>query len=123
MSQVVIADDDDMSRLLLEMILTRVGHDVRSAKTGNDVLQLVRQTHPALVIADQHMPKLGGVAVCQHIKRSPDLAAVRVILSTSSLVRDGGAALQLESGADGVIIKLWVRMEIEQLVARLLQDG
>jgi len=64
--KILIADDDAISRRLLETTLLRAGYDVVAAENGMVAAeQLCKQDGPRLALLDWEMPELDGPAVCR----------------------------------------------------------
>jgi two-component system cell cycle response regulator len=78
--KILIADDDAMSRRLLENTLERDGYEVIAVENGRLALQqLSLPDGPRLARRDWMMPELGGPGVCRGLRqqRSPQLSTPR----------------------------------------------
>lgn len=82
-ARIVIADDDAVTRKLIESILIVDEYDVRSAEDGLQALQFIRENPPDLVLLDVMMPALTGYELCREIKCDPSTADIPVIFLTS----------------------------------------
>jgi len=114
--RILIADDDDVSRLMLEVMLTKRGHEVVCAANGEEALQILTGPNgPKLAILDWLMPGLDGVEVCRKVRDVPRLKTVYLILLT---VRGGKAHLieGFTAGANDYITKPF---DWEELDARV----
>jgi diguanylate cyclase (GGDEF)-like protein len=103
--KVLIADDDQVSRRLLEVTLRRWGHEVESACDGRAAWDVLRaEDAPKLAILDWMMPHMDGTTVCREVRRKGGPSYQYLVLATS---RDGKKDLLegLEAGADGYITK------------------
>ncbi|BAY80144.1 two-component response regulator (plasmid) [Nostoc linckia NIES-25] len=67
--RVLIADDDNDSRVLLAFLLEQEGWEVKQAKDGKEALEKVFQEQPDLLILDHRMPEYTGSEVYQHLQR------------------------------------------------------
>jgi len=65
---VLIADDDNDSRVLLAFLLEQEGWEVKQAKDGKEALEKVFQEQPDLLILDHRMPEFTGSEVYQHLQ-------------------------------------------------------
>jgi putative two-component system response regulator len=81
--QVLVAEDDDISRAMLENTLTQAGFKVLTACDGVEALEVLREGNCRLVISDWDMPNLNGIELCQAIRRGEFAGYVYVILLTS----------------------------------------
>lgn len=67
--KVMIADDQQTSRLLIRSALSDIGiTNVAMAKDGEEALQMVMKTPVHLIISDYHMPKLNGVELLRAVR-------------------------------------------------------
>jgi DNA-binding response OmpR family regulator len=70
MSHVLLIDDDEQFRAMLEQMLTQDGHRVTAAGDGEEGLRLALQTKPDLVITDMLMPRKDGVETIIALSRA-----------------------------------------------------
>jgi two-component system, cell cycle response regulator len=114
--RILIAEDDPVSRRLLEIFLVKWGFDVIVATTGTESLQLLeRMDAPRLAILDWMMPGMEGVQICQKLRESKERSYTYVMLLTGRSQKED--LLQgLESGADDYITKPF---DAQELRARL----
>jgi two-component system cell cycle response regulator len=114
--RVLIADDDPISRRLLEVSLSKAGYPVSMASNGAEALRLLEQPDgPRLAVLDWMMPEMDGVDVCRIIRKSASEAYVYIILLTArghqTEILQG-----LEAGADDYVTKPF---DLQELKARL----
>ena len=103
MTSVLVADDQDLVRSGLEMVLTARGLDVvGSAADGRQAVDLVRRTSPDVVLMDIRMPVLDGIAATREIVAAGSPSRV-LVLTTYDLDRYVYDALQ--AGAAGFLLK------------------
>jgi two-component system alkaline phosphatase synthesis response regulator PhoP len=107
MASVLIVDDEQHIRLLIEQTLEELaddGVDLLTAADGDEALEVVRNQRPELVFLDVMLPKRSGFDVCREIKQGLGLSGTHVILLTAkgqSVDRHQG----LEAGADRYMTK------------------
>ena len=65
---ILIADDHDDNRELLQFLLAGAGYKVREAKDGSECLAIARNEPPDLILMDLSMPVLDGWGVLQELK-------------------------------------------------------
>ena len=71
--KILIADDDALSRRLLEKTLERAGYEVTTVGNGRKAVdQLVRHDAPRLALLDWMMPEIDGTGVCREVRRRRD---------------------------------------------------
>jgi putative two-component system response regulator len=120
-AQVLIVDDVQANRELLDGILARLGYDVREAADGQAALDAVALAEPDLVLLDIEMPKIDGLEVCRRIKTDPRLRLVPVVLLTARNDRATRLA-GLEAGADDFLTKPFDAQELLVRTKVLLRD-
>jgi two-component system response regulator (stage 0 sporulation protein F) len=79
--KVLIADDDDDSRIMLSFILQEEGWDVSEACNGKEALEKIIAQKPDLLILDNRMPELTGVEVYQCLQSKG--INIAVVLATA----------------------------------------
>ena len=110
--RILIADDELMSRRLLEKTMQRAGYEVIAVANGQ---LAARPEGPRLALLDWIMPELDGPAVCREVRKRKDHSYVYMILLTSKEKKEDVVA-GLESGADDYLTKPF---DPEELKARL----
>jgi signal transduction histidine kinase len=113
---VLVVEDDQFSRLLLEKLLVSWNMRVVLAEDGQEALEVLsRQDAPRMVLADWMMPRLDGPALCRALRDRPNGTFTYVILLTSK--SDKQDIIEgLESGAHDFLTK---PVEPSQLRSRL----
>jgi diguanylate cyclase (GGDEF)-like protein len=103
--KVLIADDNSVSRLLLERLLTKWGYQVIQANDGAQAWEILRaEDPPRLVILDWMMPGMSGPEVCREARKRVAYAYAYILLVTSK--EDKQDVIQgLEAGADDYLTK------------------
>lgn len=103
---ILIADDDPVTRRLLQATLMRWGYEVLVASNGDIAWELLQQEAPApeLALLDWVMPGKDGLEICNLVRQSPRTAETYLILLTS-LDRKEDLATGLDGGADDYISK------------------
>jgi two-component system cell cycle response regulator len=82
--RILIAEDEPLQRLLLETVLTELGHEVILTKNGHEALAVLDREEPArLAILDWMMPGIDGVQICRRIRAQPTRPYVYILLLTS----------------------------------------
>jgi two-component system, cell cycle response regulator len=114
--KILIADDEALSRRLLEKTLERAGYEVIAVENGRAaVRQLCQSDGPRLALLDWVMPELDGPGVCREVRRQQEDSYVYMVLLTSKESKEDIVA-GLESGADDYLTKPF---NVDELKARL----
>jgi signal transduction histidine kinase len=102
--QVLIADDDPVSRYLLQNILESAGHQVSAAADGGEAWRLFEAGDFPLVITDWMMPELDGIDLVRRIRSSQRPHYVYTILLTARSHKEDVVA-GMGAGADDFVTK------------------
>ena len=114
--KILIADDDRVSRRLLEKTLEREGYEVIAVDNGRLALQqLSLPDGPRLALLDWMMPEMDGPDVCRGVRTLPERPYVHIVLVTSRGSKQDIVA-GFEAGADDYLTKPW---DPTELTARL----
>ena len=114
--RVLIAEDDLVSRRLLEGSLVKWGYDVVATENGNEAWHALKQEDaPPLLVLDWAMPGLDGLEVCRRVRDVSDAQPSYIILLTA---REGKENIVegLQAGVDDYITKPF---DPEELQARI----
>jgi DNA-binding NarL/FixJ family response regulator len=115
----VIIDDSGSIRLLLKGILEELGIKVLGlASTGREGVEVVRNTHPALVCLDVDMPGMTGLEVLPHIRATSP--GTKVVMITGNATRPVVEAA-VAGGANGYFLKPIRPAKVEDFMRKLLQ--
>jgi two-component system response regulator PilR (NtrC family) len=112
---ILIVDDEQMMRSLLDKILAREGYRIRTAADGLDALEILRTEQVNLIISDMKMPRMDGFELLKAVKREhPEIGVIiMTAYGDTYTVKD---ALLL--GADEYITKPFKSYEISLVVER-----
>src|SRR4051812_22312548 len=102
--QVLIAEDENITRRLLRATLEKNGYQVEETRNGKEALdRLCGEAPPALALLDWNMPELTGLEVCRKVRdRSPGSRYTYMVLLTARHSSED-AVLGLQAGADDFV--------------------
>lgn len=114
---ILIAEDDDLSRMLLQTLLTKWGYTVTAASDGDEAWRMLCEPeHPHLLVLDWLMPGIEGPEIIQRLrKRDPENPYYAIIITSRS--GKDSAPKALNSGADDFICKPFDNDELRARVA------
>ena len=115
--QLLIVDDDQEIRELLNEYLTRAGFQVLTAAEGNEMRQQLAQHSPDLIILDIMMPGEDGFTLCQQIRRDSQVPIIMLTAASDEADR----VIGLELGADDYIAKPFSPRELQARIKALLR--
>ena len=110
----VVEDDADIAELVAHH-LRREGFEIEVFHSGSDVMELVRQQPPDLVVLDLMLPGLSGLEICRMMRAEAAIATVPIIMLTAR-AEEEDRVHGLELGADDYLTKPFSPRE---LIARI----
>jgi CheY-like chemotaxis protein len=120
MSTILVVDDDQSSRALLQEILSLAGHEVVQAEDGRQALERVEQGSIDLVITDRLMPCMGGLELLQALARRP-VVIPAIVVSAFGEEALWGQAIGL--GAKEYLLKPFKADDVLALVRKYAAGG
>jgi two-component system OmpR family response regulator len=118
--QILVVDDDDEIRSLLQVVLTREGFRVQQAKDAPTARRMLgAQGSVDLIILDIMMPGEDGLTFCQRLRETLDIPILMISARGLSIDRSIG----LELGADDYLPKPFERRELVARVKAILRRG
>jgi len=111
--KILIAEDETVSRRLLQNTLVKWGYEVVVCRDGQEAWEgLQTQDAPQLAILDWMMPKMDGLLVCKEIRKQSAEPYVYVLLLTSKSQKED-LITGLEAGADDYLTKPFDAQELK----------
>lgn len=102
--KVLIVDDEEDIRDILEYNLKKEGYEVALAENGRECLEVSKKFHPDLILMDVMMPEMDGIEACEEL-RSNKIFDQTVICFLTARSEDYSQIAGLEAGADDYISK------------------
>jgi diguanylate cyclase (GGDEF)-like protein len=103
--KILVAEDDPVTRRILEATLLRWGHEVLITADGTEAWEVLRRKDsPPLAILDWMMPGMNGLEICQKIREQGAATPVYIILLTAKSSKEN-IVQGLEAGANDYLIK------------------
>jgi CheY-like chemotaxis protein len=113
--RILVVDDNETNRDILEARLSASGYEVLHAQDGEEALAAAKQHKPDLILLDIMMPKIDGIEVCKRLKGDPILSFIPIILVTAK-ADSADVVRGLDAGADEYLTK---PIDQKALVARV----
>ena len=106
-ADILVVDDERISRTVLARTLENAGHACRQASGGGEALAAIAERLPALVLLDYAMPGgLNGAEVCERLRADPDAAVAQLpVIMLTGMVGDEQEVRCLEAGASDFVTK------------------
>jgi two-component system, OmpR family, alkaline phosphatase synthesis response regulator PhoP len=99
--RVLLVDDDENIVQLVKMYLERDGYQVTPAFDGQEALDAARRIRPDIVVLDLMLPGVGGLEVCQELRRDSNVPIIMLTARTTETDKLTG----LDMGADDYVTK------------------
>jgi CheY-like chemotaxis protein len=119
MGRVLVVDDDEVIRRLIEVNLSLEGFEVSTAVDGQDCLDKVAEINPDVITLDVMMPRLDGWETAVQLRNAPETAHIKVLLITARAQEDDKAR-GARVGADAYLTKPFDPNEMIRLVRELV---
>ena len=119
---ILIAEDDFISRKLLTSILEELGHSVMAACDGEEAWRMYRATPTRIVISDWLMPKMDGLGFVRKIREHPKSDYTYVVMLTANVDQKENYIRAMKAGVDDFLakpldrIELSIRLEVAQRI-------
>lgn len=118
---ILIADDEEDLRMLVEITLEDPAYRIVTAVDGEQALEQIRQIRPDLVILDWMMPRFSGLEVVKLLRQDPTTVRIPVVLLTANDCRED----QEEARTLGIVaylVKPFSPLELLHLVREALDE-
>lgn len=109
MSKVMLIDDDESMRLLIEQLVVRAGHAFCCAANGVDGLEMLRREQPDLLVLDVMLPDINGFEICETIRAEGDTVPVMLLTAKGDIV---DKSVGFKAGADDYLVKPFLNEEL-----------
>lgn len=119
MARILVAEDEEDIRDLIEFTLSYVGHEVISVSNGEEAYQSARQVLPDLILLDVRMPIMSGIEACKKIKSDPETYRIPVVF-LSAKGQDSEIKAGLEAGAVEYLLKPFSPDDLNRRLSEIL---
>jgi two-component system response regulator RegX3 len=112
MTKILIVEDEESVLDPLELLLTKEGFSIETARDGKEALDQFAKTNPDLILLDLMLPEISGTEVCRQIRLKSQVPIIMLTAKDTEVDKVVG----LELGADDYVVKPYSKAE---LVARI----
>lgn len=116
--KIMLADDEESIRIVVEHIVTDDGYDFCYAFDGVEAIKVFEEEQPDLVILDVMMPKMNGFDVCAKLRAGGSNVPI-IILSAKGDIVD--KSVGFKAGADDYLVKPFSSLELSLRIEALLR--
>lgn len=103
-TSVLVIDDEEDYRIIIQEVLRGGGMDVRLAKDGEEGLRMIKEKPADIVLVDWMMPRMDGEQFCRAMRAEPTLKDLPVLMLTVKQTADEELEA-LHFGVDDFVVK------------------
>jgi signal transduction histidine kinase/CheY-like chemotaxis protein len=111
----LVAEDDEYSLLLVQTIFKNWKLNADFVNDGIDAWKLLQEKQYDLVLTDIHMPKMGGIQLCEKIRNSKDLENMPIVALTAN-VRESDIDSYLQKGMTSCLVKPFEESDLKSVL-------
>jgi CheY-like chemotaxis protein len=116
---IMVADDEEDIKAVLEMFLEVAGYDVITAYDGLDAIEKIHESKPDLVLMDIMMPLIDGIEVVRQMKADDSIKHIPVIMLTAASKSDM-VEKAMQAGAVDYIQKPFEPEQVQNVIQKTL---
>jgi len=117
--KVLVCEDDPIIQKIIEVKLTREGHEVSICSHGKDAVDFLEKNSVNLIITDLLMPYFSGLELINHIRNELKITTPIIVVSKLNMEDDVLKAFEL--GADDYVVKPFSPNELSIRARRFLR--
>ncbi len=121
--KILVVDDKEENRYLLETLLKGSGYEVVSAANGAEALERIRAEGCDMIISDILMPIMDGYQFCREVKGIDELQHIPFVFYTAAYTDDKDEQFAFESGADRFIRKPLAPDEFIKIIKDVIRQA
>ena len=119
MTKILIVEDEDSVLDHLELLLSKEGFSIETARNGREGLDKFWKVSPDLVLLDIMLPEVSGTEVCRQIRAKSNVPIIMLTAKDTEVDKVVG----LELGADDYIVKPYSKAELVARIKAVLRRG
>ena len=120
MNKILVADDNEANRELIEAYLVDLDCEIEVSVDGQDTLDRAESFQPDLILLDVMMPKLSGFEVCEKLKANDSTSHIMILMVTA-LNELGDIERAVAAGTDDFLSKPVNKIELIKRVENMLR--
>jgi putative two-component system response regulator len=118
--RIMVVDDEERNRVLIEALLVPLGYEIVTAASGEEALAKVGETRPDVVLLDIMMPRMDGYEVARRLKNDEETRIIPIVMVTA-LQNVEDRVKSIEAGADDFLTKPIEKTELRARVRSLVK--
>ncbi len=116
----LIADDNEINRILLKLQLSKLGADICEAKDGSEAYELMASIPFDLVLLDLQMPVMSGLTIMRRLRSGPGVNAKTPVIAVTAHALPGQKDALIQAGFTTCLIKPILADRLYELINRLV---
>lgn len=121
-TRVLIADDEEDIKDVMQMFLESQGYEVETAYDGLDAIDRVKTWNPDVILLDIMMPVVDGIEVCKTLKADLNVKDIPIIMVSAASKREKeGPAF--EAGAQAYVLKPFEPASLVDVIEKCLAEN
>ncbi|OIJ11824.1 response regulator [Anaerobacillus alkalilacustris] len=121
MSKILLAEDEEVLRMLIVDTLEDEEYEIDEATDGGEALELIHQNDYDLILIDYMMPVMTGLEVIEKVREIPDKSQVKIVMLSAKNQQTDKERVT-HAGADYFISKPFSPMELVTKIGEILSD-
>ncbi|RJP01834.1 response regulator [Exiguobacterium sp. RIT452] len=121
MARILLAEDEDVLRMLVLDTLEDEGYTIDEATDGDEAYQKIMSEHYDLVLLDYMMPGMTGIEVIEKVRQHPDKQQLKIMMLTAKSQQSDRERAE-EIGANYFFSKPFSPLELIDVVGGILSD-
>ena len=117
MVRVLVVDDDPVILQLVMLNLELEGHEVLSAATGAEALEVARAERPEVLVLDVMLPEVDGFEVCRILTEDPETTSIPIVLLSARALQSD-VQRGLDAGATEYVTKPFDPLDLVAIIER-----
>jgi CheY-like chemotaxis protein len=122
MAKILLADDSVTIQKVVEVILSKEGHELKVVNAGEEALSALSTFNPDVILADVVMPGINGYQLAEEVRKKPGTKEVPIILLAGAF-EPIDQELADKSGANGTLIKPFESEDLLNKINSMLLAG
>jgi len=120
---ILVVEDVPDTLELVKVTLTFKGYNVITARNGREALEMIQQSHPALIVTDILMPQMDGFSLVHRLRIDPETRGIPVIFLSATYVAPEDKEFAAAIGVTRFLEKPIIIDEFLRTVSELLSHG
>ena len=120
--KILVVEDTEDSRILIEAIFIAEGYEVVAAVNGIDALEKIKASPPDIIVSDILMPKMDGFDLCRHLKLDPRYKLIPFVFYTATYIDERDEKFAMSLGATRFIIKPEDPVKLVQAIKEVVTE-